>query len=544
MMKIIVLFLRRSFILIILNLSFFTCIYGQNTGRVIIPLNQHWQMTHNNDDSLTNPLSEGNWEKVILPDIRRVEDESSGFLWYSASFPVDKKYISKRIYISFDRINGDAGLFINGKLAGEHSDCFTPWTAEITSFIIPGKPNNILVQIHKHYQTSSSGTMETEGYTGLYPPISLIITNKVNISLSDITSSGSLIVSGKVNDSIAKVYVRTRLENHSGHRRSIELRCTVWDNKEFVTRDVREIELDTTGVIAFVQDLDFGIPSVWNGTERPYLYKLHVEIREKGTILDAVTQPLALRSFGFDSIQRFVLNNTLYPLYGVEIQLVNDHSDMKTMVSNLKKEFRSIIAVGGNTVVVPDRLLTGSLCSLCDSLGLVIVPKTSGLQKNDNKVNPEPGFFLRNFNHPSLLIRQSQNDHPLEGKIDANALRFAISSKDVWSIPPDSINKSKYPDRYYWYKTRWSVKPAIYFTTKPDTVSGKTLNVVRLYCNLEDPVIVVNGKTFNQGEKGSSIDFSWKNIELKKGKNTFRAWARKKGIRCEDSWEFMAIDAP
>ena len=63
-----------------------------------------------------------------------------------------------------------------------------------------------------------------------------------------------------VNDSVADISVTTTLENLSGKKKIVEIRCGIWDNREFITRDIRNVKLDTSGAVSVTQDLDFGMP--------------------------------------------------------------------------------------------------------------------------------------------------------------------------------------------------------------------------------------------------------------------------------------------
>ena len=285
-----------------------------------------------------------------------------------------------------------------------------------------------------------------------------------------------------VNDSIARISVTTTLYNQMGKNRSLEIRCGIWDNREFITRAIQKVELESSGKVSVTEDLEFGMPVLWNGTLRPYLYKLKVEVLESGKILESVTQPLGLRKFGFDKDDKFILNNKEFPLYGVYPDW-NENSASSGSYQRLKKLLQNICFSGANCVCLPPPLQTDAAYSLCDSLGLIV---------------------------------------------------WSDPVQAAWWIPYDSIDRNRDEDHFHWYKTRWTQKPIMYIAGKKDTMTGELPVKIVVYCNVMNPDLEVNGNRVNIREDGATyIEYVWKNVILREGMNTIRATASKKGIRTQ-----------
>jgi len=362
-----------------------------------------------------------------------------------------------------------------------------------------------------------------------------------------------------VNDSISEISVMTNLENRSGKKKTVELRCGIWDNQEFITRDIRNVELDTSRVVSVTQNLDFGMPELWNGHKHPFLYKIILEVIENGKILDAAYQPLGLRIFGFDKGNRFFLNNKVFPLYGVYFDDKINYPDNQDRYKRLKKQLENVCFSGANAVYLPWQLQKDFAYALCDSLGLITWGRFNKNLINENEMQNIIDFIRQNYNHPSIFFwgfgNWSLQDKDLLSPIDdigceqlemftdlikkEDPGRLTFHESDVWWIPYDSIDSGRNYDRLHWYKTRWSEEPVIFITGKRDTVNRDVLKRIVVYCNLYDPLLEVNGKFINDRKDGSSeIDFYWENVGLKKGINNVRVFARKRGKQIEDTWNF------
>jgi beta-galactosidase len=58
-------------------------------------------------------------------------------------------------------------------------------------------------------------------------------------------------------------------------------------------------------------------PNLWHGVENPYLYKVHVQLKNGNKVLDEVVQPLGLRFFSVDPEKGLFLNGKHVQVRGV-----------------------------------------------------------------------------------------------------------------------------------------------------------------------------------------------------------------------------------
>ena len=393
--------------------------------------------------------------------------------------------------------------------------------------------------------------------------ISLLLAGLLSLFFSlisqgqNIGESGVYIRQNVVNDSIAKISVTTNLENKSNKRKTVVVRCGIWNNKEFITRDIQNVEINASAIVSVKQYLGFGMPELWSGPRHPFLYKLILEVMENGKITDSGIFPLGLRKFSFDSNNRFFLNHVTIPLYGVYLDDNDGYDDPAGHYQKLKDMLGNICYSGANAVFLPDKLQKDIVYSLCDSLGLIVWANFRNNLKMENGNTVKASFIHQNSNHPSIFFwsfgtwkwhdnrtltadEAAGNEQLLEfsgliNKEDPERLTFHLN--DVWWIPYDSIDKNQNIDRLHWYKSRWSEEPVIFIAGKKDTLDNDVLKKIWIYTNVYDPQLEVNGTIMDDRKEGTSeIEFSWENIILKKGMNRIRVFASKRGKKTEDTW--------
>ncbi|WP_323748216.1 glycoside hydrolase family 2 TIM barrel-domain containing protein, partial [Catenulispora rubra] len=133
-----------------------------------------------------------------------------------------------------------------------------------------------------------------------------------------------------VSTSSATVDVETKYWNNSGSTRHVQVRTVITDaGGAVVTDTITAARTVASGAgDEVIQTATVNNPRLWRGRADPYLYKATVEIHDAdaGTITDAVTVPLGLRSFSLDANTGFTLNGAHTRLHGV-----NRHQDRLNM---------------------------------------------------------------------------------------------------------------------------------------------------------------------------------------------------------------------
>ncbi len=505
-------------------------------------------------------IPDSSWQRVTLPHFTPAS-ESRSFSWYRKSFPVGDQLKSKRIFIRFEEIHGSSEIFINGTKTGNGNPFPLVTCLEITGYLLPGKPNRVMIRTEQSSGKKGSALDPVKcDRSGIAGSVSLVITNKVNISLLENASSGVYVFQKSAGDSAAELVITTKIENRSSRKRVVEIRALLFDKRNFIAMNIKKAELDTSGVIPVIQNLSFNMPGLWDGRKRPFLHKLIVEIKENGKIIDRVTQSIGIRTSLVNERNQLILNKKIHPVYGVIYPAITNEEYSTGCFDRhqVRRNLETIYISGATAVWLPDYLQSAFTYDVCDSLGLMVWAEINkGISSKDDY-----GALIcsirQNYNHPSLLFYTLQEtpvrpDRSNPGTADngnteklAGLLKMEDCSPDQagmttgWWIPFDSVDMARNPDLHAWYRARWSDQPFIHINGKDDAMHERTLQQITVICNLLDPVLELNGRRLPDRENGNSeVEYHWKNIELNQGSNHFRAFAKKWGKLIGDSCTFV-----
>lgn len=96
-------------------------------------------------------------------------------------------------------------------------------------------------------------------------------------------------------------------------------------------------------------------------------------------------------------------------------------------------------------------------------------------------------------------------------------------------------------DAFYWYKANWSKDPVLYLTERRVVERKHAVTPVVVYSNIGQPALFVNGKMIAvQPIQGTnSVQFIFKDVHLKKGKNSIKTLAKKDSKTFTDTIEWV-----
>ena len=365
------------------------------------------------------------WEKVQLPhtwnakDMQvRADDFYEGAAYYKKNCFFPDTLQGKRVFLRFEGVGAVAEVYVNGQLAGSHKGGYSAFAVEMTSLLKPGAENEILVKADNRSRPDVIPVNHVlfGVYGGIYRPVWLIVTEPCQIAVTDCASPGIYITQKNVSSRRADVKVRTKLDNATLQPVPVVLETTVYTQEgKKVASQSQPIELTPQGMQTFETDFTLKNPTLWQGRENPYLYKVVTRLLRDGRVIDEAVQPLGLRKYEIVAGQGFFLNGKKYPMYGV-----TRHQDWWGLGSALSNEnhdadLAAIMDVGATTVRFAHYQQSDYLYSRCDSLGLIIwaeipfVNRVTG-QEAENARNQLREMIRQSFNHPSIYVWGLHNE--------------------------------------------------------------------------------------------------------------------------------------
>lgn len=431
------------------------------------------------------------WLEVEIPHTWNAKDmqvqadnfyEGAAYYKKQYFFPTELK--GKRVFLRFEGVGSCAEVFVNGMLATSHKGGYSAFACEIGPLLKAGEKNEIIVKADNKSRPDVIPVNHNlfGVYGGIYRPVWLIVTEPYNISVTDCASPGVYVTQKNVSKKQADVNVKVKLDNGTLQPVPVTLQNTIYnqEGKQIATQS-RSFELSAQGEQAYESSFTIKNPTLWQGRENPYLYKVVSRLIKDGKVIDEMVQPLGLRKYEIVAGKGFYLNGEKYPMYGV-----TRHQDWWGLGSALKNEnhdfdLATIMDVGATTVRFAHYQQSDYLYSRCDSLGLIIwaeipfVNRVTG-QEAENCRNQLREMIRQSFNHPSIYVWGLHNEvyqphqytreltqslHDLAKTEDPDRYTVSVNGYGHMEHPVNLVADIQGMNRYFgWYEKKiQDIKP-------------------------------------------------------------------------------------
>ena len=400
----------------------------QAEGRKVESFNSGWSFKKapaEKELAINAPKWDKGWSEVEIPHTWNAKDmqvqansfyEGAAYYKKQYFFPAELK--DKRVFLRFEGVGSCAEVFVNGMLATSHKGGYSAFACEISPLLKAGEENEIIVKADNKSRPDVIPVNHNlfGVYGGIYRPVWLVVTEPYNISVTDCASPGVYVTQKNVSKKQADVKVKVKLDNGTLQPVPVTLQNTIYDQEgKQVATHSQSFELSAQGEQAYESSFTIKKPTLWQGRENPYLYKVVSRLIKDGQVIDEMVQPLGLRKYEIVAGKGFYLNGEKYPMYGV-----TRHQDWWGLGSALKNEnhdfdLATIMDVGATTVRFAHYQQSDYLYSRCDSLGLIIwaeipfVNRVTG-QEAENCRNQLREMIRQSFNHPSIYVWGLHNE--------------------------------------------------------------------------------------------------------------------------------------
>lgn len=466
----------------------------QAEGRKVESFNSGWSFKKapaEKELALNAPKWESGWSEVEIPHTWNAKDmqvqannfyEGAAYYKKNYFFPADLK--GKRVFLRFEGVGSCAEVFVNGMLATSHKGGYSAFACEISPLLKVGEENEIIVKADNKSRPDVIPVNHNlfGVYGGIYRPVWLIVTEPYTISVTDCASPGVYITQKNVSKKQADVKVKVKLDNGTLQPIPVTLQNTIYDQEgKQIATNSQSFELTAQGEQAYESSFTIKKPTLWQGRENPYLYKVVSRLIKDGQVIDEMVQPLGLRKYEIVAGKGFYLNGEKYPMYGV-----TRHQDWWGLGSALKNEnhdfdLATIMDVGATTVRFAHYQQSDYLYSRCDSLGLIIwaeipfVNRVTG-QEAENCRNQLREMIRQSFNHPSIYVWGLHNEvyqphqytkeltqslHDLAKTEDPDRYTVSVNGYGHMEHPVNLVADIQGMNRYFgWYEKKiQDIKP-------------------------------------------------------------------------------------
>ncbi len=305
-------------------------------------------------------------QKTIEPD---------NYLWYRKKFTLDKCFIGKKTLLHFGAVDWKCKIFINKNKAFEHQGGYTPFSVDITSYLIEGE-NELIVQVFDPtdagWQDRGKQVRKSVGFwytatSGIWQTVWLEPVNEIYIKNIKLTPD--------IDSSV--INVTTSFEGEAS------VKAIIKDEDSIIFAG----EIDRENAEIKIKELKLWSP------ENPFLYDIAIALcDENGNILDAVSSYFGMRKFsiGYDdkALPRLFLNNKPYFQNGLLDQgYWSDGGLTAPCDEALIFDIKAMKELGFNMLRTHIKIEPHRWYYHCDRLGMIVwQDMVCGAEKIDNLV--------------------------------------------------------------------------------------------------------------------------------------------------------------
>lgn len=359
---------------------------------------------------------------------------------YTKILDVPEEFSDKRVLVEFDGVYMNATVELNGHLVKKHHYGYTPFHADLTPYIKPGKKNRLSVIVNNAAQPNSrwySGS-------GIYRHVDLLYAPKIHIAPWGIYAYTSHIVKGT-----AFVTVEITVENHTAES------ANLWVDI-IIEKEACETEAGFGRVKVHIPAGQKSIgratipvenAEIWD-IASPNLYKITAQLTDKNTVIDTDSTIFGIRTITVDSKNGFMLNGRTVKLKG---GCVHHDNGILGAASFRDSEYRKMKLHkdnGYNAIRCAHNPPSRDMLDACNRLGLLVINEafdvwTMGKSTHDYSLYFEENweadmqaFILRDRNHPCIIMWSTGNEIIERGGISNGYVWAANLANKVRELDP------------------------------------------------------------------------------------------------------------
>jgi beta-galactosidase len=431
------------------------------TGRQTSDLSTGWRFRFGGDETgvTATGYDDSGWEQVAVPHTwnrigeyatarSAATNNAQGVGWYRLTYDAPAAAKGRRQYLDFAAVAIIADVWVNGVHVGQHKGAFSRFRFDVTRAWKPGAMNLIVVKADNSKPAIGSSTQDVLPlagdffiHGGIYRGVSLITADAFGFDLLDHGGPGVYVdllhLKSEKPDAIE---VRFRLANLDRRKRNASMHFVVFDQVGRIAGK-RDVPASKSGWEPDSSDeggynIDIQNPHLWNGLKDPYLYTVTAELRDKGRLIDSVTQTFGIRDFKFDPNTGFSLNGKPLKLQGVSRHQDRAGKGYALSRADHKEDMDMIAEMGANAVRMAHYQHDDAWADEADAHGMVAwaevpfvtTPSFTGGEGSAalfaNAEQQTRELIRQNYNHPSIMMWSVGNE------VDASTL-FGISKEPV-----------------------------------------------------------------------------------------------------------------
>ncbi len=429
------------------------------SAREVVNINRNWRFFSDSEGTSDRAATVNLPHTWNTDALSGKKDYFRGVGNYMKEIKVPAQWEGKRIFIRFGGAASVATLMVNGMHVGEHRGGYTAFTFELTRFLKYGQDNSLWVIVNNSPMMDVLPTAgEINIYGGIYRDVELIVTEQTLVSLTDYSSDGVYLYQKEVSAERAEVDAVVKIDGRRDQNLIVSLAVTT-PRRDTVSFQASKFHMPPQGQGQITIPITLERPTLWNGTDNPFLYTVVVKLSEGGRTLDSLSVPLGLRYFSVDPAAGFSLNGQSYPIQGAVY--FEDRASVGPAITpyQVREDVDMMMEMGLTAVRAADYPHNADFYEACDRRGMLVwtdLPFLGPAYLTDRGYIGTPAFhengkqqlremIYQRFNNPSVVMwglfvnQNARGDDPtayieelntLAHELDNSRLTVGTSNQD------------------------------------------------------------------------------------------------------------------
>lgn len=351
--------------------------------------------------------------KDRIPEIDHAGQETGV---HRRTFNIPADWFGKEIFLHFGAAKSGLEVFINGERVGYSQGAFTPHEFDVTSYVIPGRVNQITAVVYRYTTASYLEDQDMWNFAGIYRDVYLYAEPKQTLRDAFITTA---LTNGYTD---ALMTVSTELKNYDPEEKELTLTVSLLDSKGSET----EIAKETVKLPAYSEKTlsfrkFFEKPALWS-TESPSLYTAVFELSDgEKSFFKAIKT-------GFRQVEirgeKILVNGAPLLIRGTNRHDFDPDYGWAVPAGRREQDIKLIKQANMNSVRTSHYPNDPEFYDLCDEYGILVMDEcdleTHGVRRKnvpgDNPLWTAPvvdrmeRMVLRDRNHPCVFMWSLGNE--------------------------------------------------------------------------------------------------------------------------------------
>ena len=327
--------------------------------------------------------------------------------WYRKHFTIATADSGNRFQLQFDGIFRDANVWVNGFFLGNNKSGYVGVNYDITDYINYDHDNVVVVRVDA---TQYEGWFY-EG-AGIYRHVWLNEYNNTHIADDGVFAYSSMA------DNKAIINIETTVDNENNAASVYTIHSYLTDRTGRMVGEAKEqtVSANAGATKTNTQTVVVNNPLLWS-LENPYLYRIVVELKRDGKVLDTKTMRYGIRTLEIKPNGVF-LNGNHVKIYGTNNH--QDHAGIGSALPDYMQYYRISLLknMGSNAYRTSHHAPTPELLDACDSLGMLVLDEQRLLNSSHEYMDQFERLVKRDRSRACVFLWSIGNE---EGWIQTNS---------------------------------------------------------------------------------------------------------------------------